>query len=52
MIDWLEAHRAGLTVFVHGLTGDDLADHTLHVMWLGEPEALKLEMFRRAPTNR
>ncbi len=47
VIPWLEEHRDGLDVFVHGLTGNDLADHTTHASWLGEPAALKLEMFRR-----
>jgi DOPA 4,5-dioxygenase len=47
VIPWLEEHRDGLDVFVHGLTGDDLADHTTHASWLGEPWELKLEMFRR-----
>lgn len=47
LIPWLESERKGLDVFVHGLTGDDLADHTTHASWLGEPAELKLEMFRR-----
>jgi aromatic ring-cleaving dioxygenase len=47
LIDWLEAHRHGLTVLVHGLTGDNLADHTTHATWLGDPAPLNLEMFRR-----
>jgi aromatic ring-cleaving dioxygenase len=47
IIPWLDAHRGGLTVFVHGLTGDDLADHTTHASWLGEEAALDLSVFRR-----
>lgn len=47
LIPWLDAHRDGLTVFVHGLTGDDLADHTAHASWLGAPAALDLSVFRR-----
>ena len=42
IIPWLEVHRAGLTVFVHGLTGNPLADHTIHAYWLGDPVALDL----------
>ena len=30
----------GLTALVHPLTDDDLADHTTHARWLGEPLAL------------
>lgn len=47
LIPWLDAHRDGLTVFVHGVTGDDLADHTAHASWLGAPAALDLSVFRR-----
>ena len=45
-IPWLDQHRGGLDVLVHGLTGDDLADHTTHAAWLGQEAALKLDMFR------
>ncbi|RYX90326.1 MAG: 4,5-dioxygenase [Comamonadaceae bacterium] len=47
VIAWLEANRGGLDILVHGLTGDDLADHTDHASWLGNEATLKLEMFRR-----
>ena len=45
LIPWLETHRGGLTVLVHGVTGDDLADHTDHAVWLGEPALLDLAVF-------
>lgn len=48
VIPWLEKSRRGLTVFVHGLTGDDLEDHSTHASWLGEPAELNLEVFRKA----
>ena len=47
VIGWLDAHRDGLDVLVHGLTGDDYADHTAHAMWLGHAHTLDLAMFRR-----
>ncbi len=47
LMAWLEQHRSGLDVLVHGVTGDDLADHTTHAAWLGEASELKLEMFKR-----
>lgn len=50
LIPWLDGHRNGLNVLVHGVTGDDLADHTTHAAWLGEASVLKLEMFIR-PQN-
>ena len=47
VIPWLDTHRNGLDVLVHGLTGDDLADHTEHAMWLGNEATLDLRMFMR-----
>ena len=45
VIGWLDAQRGGLDILVHGQTGDDLADHTEHATWLGEPSVLNLEVF-------
>lgn len=45
LIPWLEQNRQGLSILVHGLTGDDLIDHTRHAMWLGKPAPLNLAMF-------
>ncbi len=42
---WLAINRGGLTVFAHASTGDDLADHTNHVIWFGPSEPLSLGMF-------
>ncbi|MGO1295992.1 MAG: DOPA 4,5-dioxygenase family protein [Vibrio sp.] len=42
IIPWLDTRRDGLTVFVHGVTGDDLADHTTNAYWLGDPVAIDL----------
>ena len=42
---WLTLNRRGLTVFAHANTGDDLADHTEHVIWFGPSEALDLTIF-------
>ncbi|MCJ0762725.1 DOPA 4,5-dioxygenase family protein [Variovorax terrae] len=42
---WLEQHRQGLDVLVHGLTGNDLEDHTTHASWLGRPTPLNLHVF-------
>ena len=44
-IPWLDENRRGLTVLVHGLTGDDLADHTDHAYWLGDALVLNLDIF-------
>ena len=42
---WLALNRDGLTVFAHTSTGDDLADHTDHVIWFGPSETLDLSIF-------
>lgn len=43
IVPWLALNRKGLTVFVHGLSGDDIYDHTELVMWLGNSVELNLE---------
>jgi len=47
VIPWLDSHRDDLTIFVHGLTGDDLTDHTDHAHWLGDPIPLDLSIFKK-----
>lgn len=42
LIPWLEAHRNGLDVLVHGLTGDAIEDHTRYAYWLGNAWPLDL----------
>lgn len=45
LVPWLALNRDGLTVFAHAETGDALADHTRHVLWLGESLPLDLSIF-------
>ena len=42
---WLAVNRAGLTIFAHASTGDDLADHSRNVVWFGNSEPLDLSIF-------
>ena len=42
---WASEGREGLTIFAHGLSGDDLADHTRYVVWFGPSETLDLSIF-------
>ena len=51
VINWLEENRQGLNILVHGLTGDDLADHTTHASWLGNSVALNLKMFQKSSSS-
>jgi DOPA 4,5-dioxygenase len=48
VLTWLALHRAGLVVFTHPLTGDDLADHRDHAIWMGAVRPLDLSMFQAA----
>lgn len=43
IVPWLVSNRQGLTVFVHGLSGDEIYDHTELVVWLGESVELDLD---------
>ncbi|UFP96466.1 DOPA 4,5-dioxygenase family protein [Gloeobacter morelensis] len=52
IVPWLMLHREGLDILVHPETGDDLADHRHHALWLGEKLALNFECFQRAETTR
>lgn len=42
---WLALNRGKFTVFAHANTGDELADHTRHVIWFGASEPLNLSIF-------
>src|SRR5262245_9630942 len=47
VVPWLIENRKGLTVFAHAETGDDIKDHTEHVLWLGPSETLDLAALSR-----
>jgi DOPA 4,5-dioxygenase len=42
---FLALNRGSLTVFAHAETGDNLADHSEHVIWFGPSEPLDLSIF-------
>ena len=42
---FLALNRGALTIFAHAETGNDLADHTEHVIWFGPSEDLDLSIF-------
>ena len=46
VLPWLAVNRNGLTVFIHPETGDNLADHTDHAIWMGEMLKLDLSIFK------
>ena len=47
VVPWLMLNRGNLDVLVHPTTGDSLADHTAHALWLGTPLPIRTEVLRR-----
>jgi DOPA 4,5-dioxygenase len=45
VLPWLALNRNGLVIFLHPDTGDDLADHTDHAIWMGAVRPLNLSAF-------
>ncbi|MEM7217305.1 MAG: DOPA 4,5-dioxygenase family protein [Pseudomonadota bacterium] len=46
VVPWLDAHRGDLSLLVHPITGDALAEHSTHASWLGESVPMNLDIFR------
>lgn len=45
LLPWLALNRKGLVVFAHPETGDPLADHRDHAIWLGTGLELDFSIF-------
>ena len=43
LVPWLMLNRGTADVLIHPSTGDDVADHTAHALWLGEKLPLNLD---------
>ena len=46
IMPWLALNRNGLTIFTHPETGDAIADHTEHAIWMGELLELNVDALR------
>lgn len=46
VVPWLMLNRDGLDVLLHPETGDDVADHTVHAVWMGEKLELDVDALR------
>ncbi len=44
LVPWLALNRGGLVVFCHPETGDEIADHTEHALWMGTGMELDLSV--------
>jgi aromatic ring-cleaving dioxygenase len=47
VVPWLMLNRAGLSILVHPVTDDPVADHEASPLWLGEPLRLDVDFIRR-----
>ena len=46
IVPWLSLNRKGLIIFIHAETGDVIADHTEHAIWMGEKMDLDLSVLQ------
>ncbi|MBH8565376.1 4,5-dioxygenase [Nostoc sp. CENA67] len=51
VVPWLMLNHQGLDILIHPSTGDDVADHTEHALWLGEKLELNIGFLRRIQTT-
>ncbi|WP_437879774.1 DOPA 4,5-dioxygenase family protein [Pseudomonas sp. LRF_L74] len=51
VVPWLALERAGLTVFIHPITGNDLVDHRDRAIWMGQVRPLDLSVLDEGPTT-
>ena len=47
VVPWLMIHRSGLSVLVHPVTDDSVADHDTHPLWMGERLPIDVDVIRR-----
>ena len=45
-VPWLALNRRGLAILVHPETGDAVADHTKHAIWMGAVLAVNTDALR------
>ncbi|MCT4640690.1 MAG: DOPA 4,5-dioxygenase family protein [Bacteriovoracaceae bacterium] len=45
IVSFLLKNRGDIIVFFHGLSGNDLLDHTDYTFWMGDAQKLNLEIF-------
>ena len=44
LVPWLALNREGLSILVHPGTGDSVADHTDHALWMGDRLPVKVDV--------
>lgn len=48
-IEWLDQNRAGLSVLIHPVSANELADHTVNASWLGQQLPIHTGIFTAQP---
>jgi DOPA 4,5-dioxygenase len=51
LIPWLAMRRAGLVVFIHPVSDNDLIDHRDRAMWMGAVRPLNLDILRERQSD-
>jgi aromatic ring-cleaving dioxygenase len=51
IIPWLMLNRRGLTILIHPVSGDDVADHRDHPFWMGETLDLDIGFLEAGNTS-
>ena len=47
LLPWLMLNRGAMSVLIHPETGDEVADHTAHALWLGPQLPIDVEFLRK-----
>ena len=51
LIPWLAMRRAGLVVFIHPISDNDLVDHRDRAIWMGAVRPLNLDVLRERQSD-
>ena len=52
IVPWLALNHAPLSILIHPETGDDVADHSDHALWMGRQYDLDIEFLRRLQVDK
>ena len=52
IVPWLMLNRQDLVIFIHPETGDDVPDHDVYPLWLGEKLDLDIDFLRQFAAER
>ena len=47
IVPWLAFNRGGLAILIHPVSGNSLADHTDHAIWMGEVLTINRSIFEK-----